>query len=233
MKYRYFYQTSKNENRDGWIDAPNRAEAYAALRKRGIKPYRVAGDDPSPWRRRGLVAAAAAAPVIAAAAAFAAATLLPPKDETPLSRRQIGGDAAAVFAGVEDCWQGVFDTRLDRRLAAYAQPGWIAIPPEEEPGERENYANDLAAKLRFPRGERAETRTLRRIVAGMRGELSVYLKSGGTIDGYLDFLEERQNDEAAFRRNAREIVEAAKEKVGERAEIDMNARLRAMGLPEL
>ena len=50
MKYQYFYQTKTNENRDGWITAKNRAEAYAALRKQGIRPYRVVGDDPVRWQ---------------------------------------------------------------------------------------------------------------------------------------------------------------------------------------
>jgi hypothetical protein len=50
MKYRYLYQTKENENREGWIKARSRDEAYTLLRKRGIKPYRVIGDDPFNWR---------------------------------------------------------------------------------------------------------------------------------------------------------------------------------------
>lgn len=50
MKYRYLYQTKENENREGWIKARSRDEAYTILRKQGIKPYRVIGDDPFNWR---------------------------------------------------------------------------------------------------------------------------------------------------------------------------------------
>ena len=50
MTYQYLYQTSENKNRRGEIKARNRAEAYAALRKQGIRPYRVIGDDPWNWR---------------------------------------------------------------------------------------------------------------------------------------------------------------------------------------
>lgn len=50
MKYRYLYQTKENENREGWIKARSRDEAYTLLRKQGIKPYRVIGDDPFNWR---------------------------------------------------------------------------------------------------------------------------------------------------------------------------------------
>ena len=50
MTYQYLYQTKENENRRGEIKARNRAEAYAALRRRGIRPYRLIGDDPVNWR---------------------------------------------------------------------------------------------------------------------------------------------------------------------------------------
>ena len=50
MKYQYFYQTKANENRSGWIKARNRESAYTLLRKQGIRPYRIVGDDPLNWR---------------------------------------------------------------------------------------------------------------------------------------------------------------------------------------
>ena len=50
MKYKYLYQTKENQNCEGFIDARNRDAAYAALRKQGIRPYRLIGDDPWNWR---------------------------------------------------------------------------------------------------------------------------------------------------------------------------------------
>lgn len=50
MKYAYLYQDRDNNNLRGEIVARNRAEAYANLRKQGIRPYRVIGDDPWNWR---------------------------------------------------------------------------------------------------------------------------------------------------------------------------------------
>ena len=50
MVYKYLYQTKQNNNCEGEIKARNRAEAYALLRKQGIRPYRVIGDDPWNWR---------------------------------------------------------------------------------------------------------------------------------------------------------------------------------------
>ena len=50
MKYKYLYQDRENRNLEGEIRARDRADAYRLLRKRGIRPYRVIGDDPWNWR---------------------------------------------------------------------------------------------------------------------------------------------------------------------------------------
>lgn len=50
MNYKYLYQDHANVSHAGEIAARDRAEAYAKLRKRGIRPYRVIGDDPWNWR---------------------------------------------------------------------------------------------------------------------------------------------------------------------------------------
>ena len=73
MKYQYFYQTKENENRSGWIKARSRENAYALLRKQGIRPYRLAGDDPVNWRPW-----AVAAVIVALAAALAGVSDEPP-----------------------------------------------------------------------------------------------------------------------------------------------------------
>ena len=50
MTYRYLYQDKQNRNLEGEIKARDRAEAYTLLRRQGIRPYRVIGDDPWNWR---------------------------------------------------------------------------------------------------------------------------------------------------------------------------------------
>lgn len=50
LKYRYLYQDSANATHEGEIAARDRADAYTKLRKQGIRPYRVIGDDPWNWR---------------------------------------------------------------------------------------------------------------------------------------------------------------------------------------
>lgn len=230
MKYKYLYQTSGNENREGWIVAANRAEAYAALRRQGIRPYRVIGDDPvrwQPWAAGGAIAALAVA--LACALALGGGDA----DGATMRRRQIVGDRAAISRGLESCWDGVFSTKLDRFLAAYAQPGWIAIPPDVSEGDAARFAEELAAKPESRADDSAEVRQLRRIVAAMRAELSDYLAAGGTVEDYMAFLEDRQDEEVAFRKQARESVDAAPAAMRGRVLMNMNVRLREMGLPEL
>ena len=50
LKYKYLYQDRENNNLEGEIAARDRDEAYKLLRKQGIRPYRVIGDDPWNWR---------------------------------------------------------------------------------------------------------------------------------------------------------------------------------------
>ena len=50
MKYKYLYQDSQNVSHEAEIVARNRADAYTQLRRQGIRPYRVIGDDPWNWR---------------------------------------------------------------------------------------------------------------------------------------------------------------------------------------
>ena len=50
LKYTYLYQDRKNRNLSGEIVARNRADAYLQLRRQGIRPYRLIGDDPWNWR---------------------------------------------------------------------------------------------------------------------------------------------------------------------------------------
>ena len=50
MTYKYLYQDRENRNCEGEIKARDRAEAYVLLRKQGIRPYRVIGDDPFRWQ---------------------------------------------------------------------------------------------------------------------------------------------------------------------------------------
>ena len=233
MKYQYLYQTKENENREGWINARNRAEAYAALRRQGIRPYRLIGDDPVRWQPW---AAGAGFLALAALATFFAYRLFiapdPVSGPAPARRQQLE-QSNVVSEGLETGWGNVFKTKLDLVLAAYAQPGWIAIPPDVTDEDLARFPEELSVAVEFPDGEAKEVRLLRRIVLSMRQEFSDYLASGGTPKEYLAFLEERQDEELSFRRSALESVEKASPAMRERTFVNVNVRLREMGLPEL
>ena len=231
MEYTYFYQTSSNENRKGAVKAASRAEAYALLRKSGIRPYRLVGDDPPKWR--GAVLHAMPVLIVAAVAA-AAAVWFVPQEDTPLPRRQISGEASLITASLASGWTDVFPSLLDRHLAAYAQPGWIALPPIVDGDARSVFKDGLSEPLpRLKADDPRHVKEIKRIVAGMRRDMEKYLSDGGTVDGYLAFLDERQDEERALRTKAAESVDRAPEDMRERVRLNINARLRGMGIAEI
>ena len=94
MKYTYLYQTKTNENREGFIEARDRADAYTKLRKQGIRPYRIIGDDPvrwQPWAIGGTMAALVVALAVAVAVAFGGGD-----GRAPTSRQQLTGDRSVI-----------------------------------------------------------------------------------------------------------------------------------------
>lgn len=72
MKFKYLYQDRENRNREGWVDAKTRDEAYTKLRKQGIRPYRVIGDDPWNWRPAAIVVGYAVLAVVLVAVSVVA-----------------------------------------------------------------------------------------------------------------------------------------------------------------
>lgn len=247
MKYEYFYQTRQNENRTGWIKARNRAEAYASLRKQGIRPYRVVGDDPvewGPWALGGLVAILSFALVWALFFRALPQTAddgltigAEPEAGAPAKRTQITGDIAVIASGEANGWEEVFPLHLDRILAAYAQPGRTdIIPPEAEEKDFQRLLVDLALPpCEAAPGDSSEVVHMKRIVAQMREEMKSSLAASESPDlkGYLDFLAARRNEEIAFREEALAALERAPEALREETRTDINARLRERGLPEL
>lgn len=232
MKYQYFYQTSKNENKDGFVRAKNRAEAYALLRKQGIRPYRLLGDDPVNWQPWAVGAAFA----VLLAAFFALFFFWyegPASAKTSVRRQQLTGDDAVLSKGIETGWSDYLPTCLDRYLAAYAQPGWIALPPDFAPEQIAKFKDDLAVELVTDDSDPEMVVLLKKILTSMRQELKGYLKKGGDIADYLKLLDERQDREISVRKQAREAVEAAPEEMKARVLMNQNLFLREMGLAEL
>ena len=232
MKYQYFYQTSKNENKDGFVNAKNRAEAYALLRKQGIRPYRVLGDDPVNWQPWAVGAA-----FFLLVSAFVGYVFLGPQNESAVveavRRQQLYGDRDVLRKGLETSWKDVLPTSLDCYLAAYAQPGWIALPPDFTPAEKSRFKDDLSVQIVLDPGDPEIVALLKRIIISMRQEMKAYLDKGGDIDGYLTLLEERQDREIEARRKARETVRAAEKDKRHQVLMNQNYLLSEQGIAEL
>jgi len=228
VKYRYLYQTKDNENKEGWIKAKSRENAYAELRKAGIRPYRVIGDDPLNWKPY-----AAGAVIVLLATALAAVLLVGREDRRPHPRAQLVGDRAVIDAGVYSGWTNVLSSALDLRLAKYAQPGKFveASKPSEE--ECAALLAALDEPVPYVAGEPPEHRMLKNIVAKMREDMRAYIADGGDVVGYFDFLDERQSQEREFREKALDTVYRAPESLRERAWLGVNARLKDMGIEPL
>lgn len=233
MNYRYLYQTKTNENREGWIKARDRADAYTQLRKQGIRPYRVIGNDPTnwvPWAVGGVISLLVAA-VIGLLALLGRAPDGSDEGDGPLARGQIGGDAAFVDECVTAGWTNLFSGKLDRCLAAYAIPGTFAEVPVVLPSEHTALVAELEADPQEGAAdERSECRRMRRIVLWMREELRGRLKSGESVADYLAFLETRQRRERDLRERAVESVRRAPESYRYSVWRGVNARLEEMGL---
>lgn len=228
MKYHYLYQTKDNENREGWIKARNRDNAYALLRKQGIRPYRLIGDDPVNWKPW-----AAGGAIAALSAALAISLVFKGGDNAPLARSQIEGDASLIAAGVYCGWTNVLGSALDRHLAAYAQPGHPVPRPEVSDTDAEKMVAEIEAPVEIIGEERPEYARLSRIVEFMKDDLRSWISKGGDLKGYFDYLDERQADECAFREKAVDAVYRAPESMRYRAWLGVNARLRDMGIAPL
>ena len=217
MKYKYLYQDRQNRNCEGWIKAKNRENAYTLLRKQGIKPYRIIGDDPVnwlPWAIGGVVAA-----LLAAIVALGILMARKGVETAAMPRHQLA--APIDFEALP--------TALDKYLAWFAQPGRWVERPEAVEEEMELFARDLETEIAVA-GEQAE---LMRILKGMRDEMAAALKAGKTVKEYCDFLEERQEQEETLRLKAQASVDKAPESYRELVWRGVNAKLKEMGIKEL
>ncbi len=230
IKYRYLYQSKESNNQEGFIWAESRADAYAKIRKIGIRPYRVIGDDPT-FLRKHLLTIIFAALTFIFAAGFS--TLLFYRNAAltaPAFRQQIHGDASLIANAAYNGWTTLFDSPLDRYLAYYARPGLHANPPAPTQAELATFPADCKKPVIHEKDECPEYRQIRNIIAYMHKEMAAYLAAGGTVQDYLALLDERQNQECELREKAAQSVERAPESYRYATWMNMNANLRSKGI---
>lgn len=237
-KFHYFYQSKENKNLDGWIAAKSRDDAYAQLRKVGIKPYKVVGKDPLAWKRWAAIVVLA----LALAGTYAWIALRPApisEEEQPVHRHQIYGAESVIRNGMATDWAACDLNEGERFLAKYAQPG---VPVASARGDLNKISsalvNALTRCLKPQEGEMLEYRQVKEIVEAMKDELRAYIAHGGSARLYIDRLQERQSQEVAYYRAAAQELDNAKSSGASDDDLfalwsAKNAELRAIGLPML
>ena len=257
MKYHFFYQSKENKNLDGWIVAKSRDDAYAQLRKVGIKPYKVVGKNPLAWKRWAAIVVLAIALSVSILAYFLPIFPIPhspfpnthsplptphspfPNPQSPIHRHQIYGAESVIRNGMATGWAVCDLDEGERFLAKYAQPG---VPVALARGDLNIIAsaleNALNHRLESQDGEMLEYRQMKQIVEAMKDELRAYIEQGGTARLYIDRLQERQSQEVAYFRAANQELENAKASGASDDDLytlwsAKNAELRAIGLPML
>ena len=234
-KFHYFYQSKENKNLDGWIVAKSRDDAYAQLRKQSIKPYKVVGKDPIAWKRWAAIAVLAVA--LAGSYAWLALRSEPVAPDEQFVRHQIYGAESVIRNGISTEWSACGLDEGERYLARYAQPGIKVAYRRKTPETASAVEAALARHLEVEDSELLEYRQLKQIVESIKDELRAYIKSGGNVDGFLDRLQERQDQEVAYYNAANQELENAKATMSEDELYNLwaakNAELRAIGLPML
>ena len=222
---------------DDWIVAKDRNDAYAQLRKRGIKPYKLIGRNPLAWKRWAAIGVLAAALVFT----YVWLALRPPQAGAVADgfvRHQIYGDENIIANGTATGWSACGLSDGEKFLAKYAQPGiYVSVVPRSDATAAAVEAC-LERKLEPQEGELIEYRQIKEIVESMKAELRQYIASGGNARTYLERLQERQSQETAYYRAALQEVTEAKSAGMSDDEISAlwlskNAELRAIGLPML
>ena len=234
-KFHYFYQSKENKNLDGWIVAKSRDDAYAQLRKQSIKPYKVVGKDPIAWKRWAAIAVLAVA--LAGSYAWLALRSEPVAPDEQFVSHQIYGAESVIRNGISTEWSACGLDEGERYLARYAQPGIKVAYRRKTPETASAVEAALARHLEVEDSELLEYRQLKQIVESIKDELRAYIKSGGNVDGFLDRLQERQDQEVAYYNAANQELENAKATMPEDELYNLwaakNAELRAIGLPML
>ena len=240
MKFLYGYKTRENEMREGVISAPSRDVVYRELKKQGIKPFKVELA-PGLANRIASLGKRVYAIILLGAAVVAVGWLwVGTKDKAEAysdkfenrTRRQVIGDAAIIEKGIRTGWAEVFGAEGERFLASFAIPG---VPAGQRNTRVEEIEAALSRRIEPTDSDGIEARQIKSMVEGMKDELRVFMRSGGTIKQFSDCLVERQEAEIGYYNRTKGELEAMKEKGMDAGELEAlwekrNGELRQMGV---
>ena len=148
----------------------------------------------------------------------------------PLARQRIPGDRARI----ERLKREAFDNPAETLLARFAEPGQDVGNLRLTPEIKAAFTKVLKQPIYMKADELTEAIDLKRIVAGMKREMSAFLDDGGTVEVYLSELQKRQDIEIQHREKAeKRLAKLLGEGVPSKAYsfwLQANASLHALGI---
>ena len=249
MKFSYAYKSSDGVRHEALIDAGSREDAFAELRKQGIRPIKVVAQDgsrangaPARPRKRWIALAA----LVSSLAAGALTWLLAPAGDVvsdrdkdliekvalPLPRQMINGNRERI----ELLPDGFLSCKAESFLARFAEPGRPFKVETSEGLTTEDVQTALTNTIKYTESEFTERIDLKRIVVGLKQEMGNYIRGGGSIDDYVQALINRQQTEISYRSEANSTLEKllrdAKSNPAPAYDfwLKANAKLQSMGI---
>lgn len=232
MRYHYFHQTKENKTIDDWIVAKDRADAYAQLRKRGIKPYRLDGRNPLAWKRWTAIGVLAVSVVALSIALLVSGDI---EADIPLTeeRSQLYGDPAAIQRLSANGWRDAFQDEGDAFLARHAIPGALCVCAA-------SFSENLnTTPISIEQDDSPELAKMKRMVNCMKTELKEYLASGGIVADYTALCCQRLRTERDIIIDTNRDFEKLKSRLSDADTAEKaaetwekkNEMLRSLGLP--
>ena len=239
MTFRYRYQDRERGVLENEIAASSESDAYAVLRKSGIRPMKV-------WAKPGLMnqlsaigKRGAAIIVLGAICLALAVTVWRGIRGTPQPSRPIDPNVARAIPRKQvGAVEFKFRYGAENVLRHFAQPGDPTLVPEAEQrkgrvtSEVAMILVDLEASLkneiRIEKGDSPAVIDLKSIVAGLKDEARMLLAAGNDQSAVLGYFMARQKMEVSHRR---EMLRMARQNPDSLDEI--NVELRSMGMKEI
>lgn len=243
MVFLYRFQDRDGKLIESEVDAPSEAEAFALLRKGGVRPMKVwakpgeAARVKRAWIMRVSLLALGAAVVICGLFVLGRQSgKASVGHEVRSSRRIARPHPRHQMASVTNDLAGLFKHPSEVLLARYVRPG--ELPASPLPSLTEELANDLrdAADegLEIGADDPSEVIELKCVVSGILSEVGSALSSGQSPQEVMDFFEGRQRMEASYRKGiCAELERLRTEPAFHARRKEANAMLRSMGMREI
>ena len=204
----YTYQDSAGLKHEGVLSAPGKDEAYAELRRQGIRPIRVT-ERIAPivrsglkgLRKRDMWLLLGVALILGVVVALWATSTRAPKalkkraEKSLVSSAIVGTAKPRHFVDLSALdLAAALPNPTDRYLARYALPGeYLVVEGAELTIE------GLNALVEFDPADPAELVELKQILVGLKDEARKYVAMSNGLERFAAFLDERQAMERQYR----------------------------------